>query len=777
MAEELLVVGKRLPRPDGAEKVTGSTRYVGDIKLQGTLAGKVLRSPHAHARVLGLDTSEAEKLPGVTTVITSKDMPRKPFNSAFWNMAMADPDGNGEIQDQVVFDDKVRFVGDAVAAVAAVDELTAEKALGLIKVDYEVLPAVFTVEEAMKPGAPQIHDYAQGNLCWPHVPFPLPNGDIEKGFAEADLVVEDTFYCSRQKHAQMELDACIANFDASGRLTVWSPAQLMYLARRKIAWLFDMPENMVRWITPYTGGGFGGRLIFNAEPICIALARKARRPVKLEYDRYEDFVNHGSRTPNRMDFKLGFKKDGTITAIQMKLLADSGAYFGQTGMTTAVCMAMGLGHYRSPNTAGQMTVVCTNTPPTGGMRGYGNPEAMWALEQLMDVASEKLGMDPLDVRMKNFKKAGEISNMLLPIQSIALDSCLRAGAEKIGWKEKRHQKGEVTKRRGVGMATMTHSSGAAPFVLEHGNAVIKLNEDGSVNLIVSPAEMGQGTLIVLAQIAAETLGVRAEDVRVVFGDTDVTRFDIGSHASRTTFVTGNAVLGAASQAKARLIERAALMLEASAGDLEVKDRKVYVKGNPGKSISVADVAKNAIYNFQQQCGQITGECDWESKVVSPPGQAGFAEVEVDTETGEVKVLRMLLAHDIGRSINPLNVEGQLDSGAMQGLGYALFEDFFVDKRNGATLTNSFASYRLPCTADLPEIELLLIEQPDPVGPYGAKSVGESSTVCVAPAIGNAIYNAVGVRIKDLPITAEKVLLGLNELKNIRKTEVSSTDGK
>ena len=312
------------------------------------------------------------------------------------------------------------------------------------------------------------------------------------------------------------------------------------------------------------------------------------------------------------------------------------------------------------------------------------------------------------------------------------------------------------------MATMTHCSGAAPLLLEHGNAALKLNEDGSVNLVVSPTEMGQGILGVLAQIAAEELGVRIEDVRVVLGDTDATRFDIGSHASRTTFVTGNAVLGAARQAKRRLLERAAPMLEASVDDLEVRDRRIYVKGSPDKAISVADVARDAIYNYQQNCGQITGECDWESKVVSPPGQACFAEVEVDTQSGEVQVLRLVLAHDIGRAINPTNVEGQIEGGAMQGFGYALCEDFVVDTRTGETLTDSFTAYRLPSFLDLPEIEGIMIEEPDPVGPYGAKSIGESSLVAVAPAIGNAIYHAVGVRVKDLPITAEKILKGLKQ---------------
>ena len=396
------------------------------------------------------------------------------------------------------------------------------------------------------------------------------------------------------------------------------------------------------------------------------------------------------------------------------------------------------------------------------MRGYGNPEAMWALEQLMDVAAQKLGLDPRDIRLKNYKKAGEPSALFLPIQSLAMEQCAEAGAKRIGWNEKRAARGGGVKRKGLGMATMSHCSGAAPLLLEHSNASLKFNEDGSVNLVVSPTEMGQGILGVLMQIAAEELGLRSEDVRVVFGDTDATRFDIGSHASRSTFVTGNAVLGAARQAKERLLDRAAPILEAAAEDLEIKDRWINVKGSPQKGISVAEVAKDAIYNYRQNCGQITGECDWESKVVSPPGQACFAEVEVDTQSGEVKVLRMVLACDIGRAINPMNVEGQIDGGAVQGLGYAMCEDFVVNTENGTTLTDSFTAYRLPSFLDVPEIEGIMIEEPDPVGPYGAKSIGESSSVAVAPAIANAIYHAVGIQIRDLPITAEKVFKALRE---------------
>jgi len=758
MGQELSVVGKRLPRLDGAEKATGAAKFTGDIELSGMLIGRVLKSPHPHAKIVKIDTFKAKKLPGVEAVITFEDVPQKPFNLSLFAMLRASGI-ESETRDQYVLSDKARFVGDWIAAVAATDIYIAEEALDLIEVEYEELPAVFDPIEAMKPDAPRIHEHAKGNIA-ARIPYAYPEGDVEKGFKEADYVIEDTFCTTKQKYGQMEPTACVASFDTDGKLTVWSPHQLMHIARRRISDIFDIPEGMVRWITPTVGGAFGGKLSLTNEPICIALAKKTGKPVKLQDTREEDFVAHESRHPFIQTAKLGVKRDGTITAMQAKWIGDAGAYFTQSGTVSVVGMRNFMGLYRCPNRAGEIEIVYTNTPTSGGMRGYGNPQAMFALEQLIDMTAEKLGMDPIEFRLKNLKGVGEPSSSpSVLIDSCVLDECIKIGAERIGWKEKRGRGKEGRMRRGVGMACCTHASGAAPGLLEHSNAFIKFNADGSANVVVSPCEMGQGILGVLAQIAAEELGLDIEDIHIVTGDTDVTMFDIGSHASRSAYVIGNAVLKAAQEAKGQLLERAAKALEVSAEELDTKDKRVYVKAAPEKGISIAEICRNAIYNFEGECLNISGKCSF-IPGQSRPFQAVFAEVEVDTDTGGVKLLKMLVAQDSGRAINPMNVEGQLEGGAAQGIGYALTEDFAVAMNTGATLTDSFATYKIPTVLDLPEIEVIIVEKPVASGPFGARGVGELGANTIAPAIANAIYDAVGVRIKELPITPEKILKAL-----------------
>ena len=758
MGQELSVVGKRLPRPDAAVKATGTARYTVDIKLPGMLIGKVLRSPYPHAKILKIDKSKAEQLPGVEVAITFEDVPKRLFNMAMDDLLIRDPviRAEREKQDQYVLTDKARFIGDTVAAVAARSESIAEEALGLIEVEYEELPSVFDPVEAMKPDVSRIHDYAERNIAW-HQPFATPVGDVEKGFREADYIVEEIFHTSKQKHCIIEPTSCVTSFDSTGRLTVWSPSQNAYPDRRKIAELFDIPEGMIRWITPHVGGGFGSGTSLRAEPICIALAKKAGKPVKLEYTREEQFIATETRNPIIQTAKMGVKKDGTITALQTRFITDGGAYFSHSGQVTSANLGHFMAMYRCPNTAGEADVVYTNTPISGAFRGFGNPQAMWALEQLVDMAAEKIGMDPVDFRLKNHRRTGDPTWIpSIPIENSAMEKCIRLGAERIGWYEKRGRKKEGAKRRGVGMAIMMHCSGEHPLLLEHSNAFIKLNEDGSANLVVSPCEMGQNILGALAQIAAEELGLRFEDIHVVWGDTDVTGFDVGSHASRSCYVAGNAVQRAAAEAKRQLLGRAAKMLGVLTEALEVKEGQVYVKMTPETGISVREVARDAIYNFQGEALQITGRCSYEPWQ-SPVPEAAFAEVEVDTETGEVKLLKMVLAHDIGRAINPMTVEGQLEGGMGQGIGYALTEDYFINKSNGVVESDNFTTYKIPSTLDMPETEVIIVEQPVASGPFGAKSVGESPMNAIAPAIANAIYDAVGVRIKDLPITPEKVV--------------------
>jgi len=757
MSQELSVVGKRLPRFGAGEMATGAAKYTVDIKLPGMLIGKILRSPYPHAKILKVDKSKAEKLPGVEAVIARKDVPGKIFNRSNLDILLEKPEM--DIPDENIFSDKSRYIGDEVAAVAAISESMAEKALELIEVECEKLPAVFDPIEAMKPDAPRLHDHAEKNVAC-HIPSSESKGDVEQGFQEADYIIEETFHTSKQKHCHLESHACVASFDTNGKLTVWSPCQQAHLLRRKIATLFDIPEGMVKVQTQPVGGAFGGRLSFNTEPICVALAKKTGKPVKLEVAREEDFVAYETRQPFTLTGKIGVRKDGIITALQMKMVADAGAYFSHSGATSAVGMSDFSGPYKCPNLLAESDIVYTNTPVSGGMRGYGNPEAMWVLEQLVDMAAEKIGMDPMEFRLKNHKQADEYGKKGHHIETCALDECIKIGAEKIGWKENRSQRKEGVKKRGVGMAIMMHTTGAKNELIEHTNAFIKLNEDGSANLVISACDMGQNILGTLAQIAAEELGVLYEDIHIISGDTDVTMFDAGQHASRSLYCIGNAVQRAAAEVKRQLLERAAKILGVSANELETESRRIYVKTVPENGISISEVARDAIYNFKEACVNISGKCSWEPKGDPFPFQAVFAEVEVDTETGEVKVIKIITTHDIGRAINPATVEGQLEGGIIQGMGYGLTEDFVINKDTGAVESDNFTTYKIPSTLDIPEIEVILVEQPVPSGPFGAKSVGESGMVAIAPAIANAIYDAVGVRVKELPMTPEKILKAL-----------------
>jgi len=762
MEQELSVVGKRLPRLETVGCATGAAKYAVDIRLPGMLTGRVLRSPYPHAQILRVDTSKAEKLAGVEVIITNEDVPRKLFNGTFTALSQAKPAAAAEVRDRYIFCDKARYIGDEIAAVAAVNESIAEEALRLIEVEYEELQAVFEPIEAMKSDAPRIHNFADHNIAR-HIPYIHASGDVDKGFQEADCIVKETFYTSKQKHCQLEPTTTIASFDMAGRLTVWTQCNRPHLCRRKIADIFDIPVGMVKVITPYVGGSFGGRSNFNGELICIALAQKASKPVKLEYTREEDFIVHMSRQPFIQTGEIGARKDGTITALQTKLIAHGGAYFETSGSTTNFNMVCFTGLYRCPNIAAEADIIYSNTPSSGGMRGYGNPQAMFVLEQIIDMLAEKIGMDPVEFRSKNYRRAGEPRHgTTVLIESCPLDKCIRLGAARIGWKEERARKKEGVRRQGVGMAIMGHSSGAYPTLLEHSNAFIKLNEDGSANLVVSPLEQGQGILCTLTQIAAEELGVRAEDIHIVTGDTDVTMFDMGSYASRSLYVIGNAVLRATREAKGKLLERAAKALGVTTEKLEIKDRRVYVRSAPEKGISVAEVARDSIYNFEGECLNISGKCSFEATSSADSYQAAFVKVEVDTETGEVKLIKIVIVHDIGRAINPMIVEGQLEGGLVQGIGYSLIEDYVINKDTGVIESDSFASYRIPSILDLPETEVILVEQPVPSGPFGAKCVGEPGMVAIAPAIANAIYNAVGIRVKELPITPEKILKAIKE---------------
>lgn len=763
MNKEFSSVGKRITQVDVAAKATGEARYTPDLKLPGMLIGKVLHSPYPHANIKNIDISKALALPGVEAVITFEDTPKKAYARSYRDSPM-NASGHLQHSDEYILNEKVRYVGDHIAAVAAVDEKTADLALDLIEVEYEILPFYIDPQEAMQPGTVPIHDWAPNNIpiVMDSAPPYLAQGDVEKGFAESDVVVEETFFASKQVGAHLETQACLANVDANGRITCYSPSQLPHLFRRELAKMFHTTVGKINVVTPFVGGSFGIRLSCQNEPICIALALKTRKPVKLVYTMEEDFTELDTRTPDYFTIKMGFKKDGTLHAYHIDTLTWSGGYLGRAQLAGGITLAWGLGHYRCPNTNGKVTIVYTNTTPTGAMRGFGNPEVSWAAEQVIDMGAEKLGLDPVEVRLKNTKKPGEISNTGLPIESTWEDECLIQGAEAIGWKEKfgkPKQEGKV--RRGVGCACMHHCSGAHPLLLEHSGAIIKFNEDGSASLMVNPGSPGTHIWGALAQIAAEELGIYPEDFNIVAGTTDGSLFDLGSHASRSTYVTGGAVRQAARQAKGRLLARAAKTLEVSPDELDIKDRQIFVKSSPERKVSVADICFNGIFNFEGDCETVMGAASFESRWNSPPTAAFFAEVEVDMETYEVKVINLVNAQDCGTAINPMTVEGQCEGGIQQGVGYALTEHYSINRDTGKAETDNFTTYKMPGTLDMPKsTEIIIINKPDPKGPFGAKGVGEPAMVGVAPAIGNAIYDAVGVRITDLPITPEKIFAAL-----------------
>ncbi|MFC1910547.1 xanthine dehydrogenase family protein molybdopterin-binding subunit [Chloroflexota bacterium] len=756
MAQEYSVVGRRLPRWAARDKATGSAGYTVDIKLPGLLVGKVLASPHPHALIKKIDKSGAEKLPGVAAVISFEDIPQKLYNPNKLGLTLVHP--KNEVRDMYVLTEKARYAREPVAAVAAIDEATAEQALDLIKVEYEALPAVFDPYEAMKLGAPMVHDFAKNNIAL-HLKFPVAWGDVEQGFKEADVIVEETFPTASNHICQMEPCACVADYRPDGRITVWSPSQHIFLHRRKLAELFDLPIGMVRWITPHVGGAFGKYGSFGVEPVCVALAMKAGKPVKLAFSREEDLLCTETRQRFIITGKLGFKKDGTLTAVQEKMIVDGGSYFTHNNSTSGVNMGAFLGLYRCPNVAAEADCVYTNVPPTGGIRGYGNHEANLALEQLMDIAAQKLDMDPIELRLKNIKYTGDPSSTGLPMETCTFKECIELGSERIGWRQKKSDRQNVgSKRYGIGMAIEMDVSGAHPFNTQHRNVYIKFNEDGSANLIVGGADIGQNLSGTISQIAAEVLGIAYEDIHIVPPDTDVSMFDQGQHASGGCYQTGNAVIIAAKEAKKQILERAGKKLGVTAEEMDISNRRVYVKTDPQKGISVAEISKEAIYNFNGEHLNISAKGSFSPVPNPPPIAVVFAEVEVDIETGVVKPLNILYVADSGRVINPATLEGQLEGGIAQSVGLVLSEDYVVNKKNGVLESTNFNTYRLPTILDLPKMEVVLYEeQPVPSGPFGAKGGAQGAMVAVTPAIANAIYDAIGVSIKDMPITPEKIL--------------------
>ena len=741
------VVGESVARPDMPGKVSGRAQYAGDLSLPGMLHAKTKRSNVAHARIKRIDASKALAYPGVKAVLTHQDVPR------VLHYGSPHPRSASLAKDQYILDDKVRYWGESVAVVAATSEEIAEEALDLIEVEYEELRAALTVEQALAPGAPLIHE-RENNLV--AEPVRVKRGDVERGFAEADLVIEGTYEMGRPTPAYMEPNVCVSQWSDDGRLTMWISTQTPFMVRGILAEVLGLPLSKVRVLVDHMGGGFGAKQdLFQTEFLCALLAKKAGRPVRLEFTRKETFLGGRSRHPGTVWLKQGFRKDGTLTARQARVTFNSGAYGSHGPGVTAVGTTALTSLYRCENVLLEGCCVYTNTPIAGAYRGYGVVQTYYALDIQMDEAAERLGMDAAELKLKNAVREGDLSPSGHPILGHGLEDCVRRGMKETNWpREKNLDLGPV--RRGWGMGCEMHGSSAYPGIKEQGNATVRMNEDGTVQLFTGTTGLGTGAHTALAQIVAEELGVRFDDVSVVHGDTDVVPWDIGAFASHTTYMGGRAAQMAAAEVRKQVLGLAAEGLEAAPGDLEIRSGKIAVKGSD-RSISV----KNAVSPKKGvPSAQLIASATYKP-TKSYSFAAHFVEVRVDTETGQIDVLQVVAVHEIGKVIHPVAAAGQIEGGIQQGIGHTLTEDYVIDLANGRSLNPGFVDYKMPLSLDMPPIRTILLETaPDPGGPFGAKGLGEDPIIAIGPAIANAIHDAIGVRFRHYPITPEQVLAGL-----------------
>ena len=769
------VVEKNLRKVDGVKLVTGAPAFTDDIQMPGMLWGKIMPSPHAHARIKRIDTRKAKALPGVHAVLTYKDVPRVPHTTA--GQAWPEPSP----YDTYLLDSKMRFVGDRVAAVAAESRALAEQAIGLIEVEWEVLPAVLDMEQAMAPGAPVIHDEpdatkihdASRNIAG-HILRQI--GNVDEGFLESDFVIEREFRTGRQQHCMLEPHITISWLDADGRLVIRTSTQVPYHCRRQVAMILQIPVSRVHVIKPRIGGGFGGKQEMLLEDICGALAMATRRPVKMEFTREEEFYMARSRHPQILNLKMGVKRDGTVVASHMKVLATTGAYGSHANTVQGNTGSKVLPLYRADHLRFECDVVYTNAPVAGAFRGYGCPQGFFAQETMVDEICEKLQIDPVEFRRKNAIRLGDTDRLSAQlgegreglarvVRSCGLPECLERGAAAIGWEKKRAakpKKGHL--KRGVGMSCTMQGSGIAG--VDWASAFLKMNEDGAFFLQVGASDVGAGADTVLSQIAAEALGVTLDKIHITSGDTDITPFDVGAYASSTTIISGGAVKKTADLVRAQVFEFAARMLGAPVEDLACGNNAVFRISDPAQRVSMGDLALHAMYKEKTQ---IMGGASHFNTDSPPPFCVTFAEVEVDIQTGQVQVLHLVSAVDPGVAINPVQAEGQVEGAVTQGIGYALIEELLLDEA-GRPRNANFLDYKIYSSKDMPKLTTILVRTEEPLGPYGAKSISEVPINGPAPAIANAIYHATGVRLRKLPMRPEDVLCALQALEIQRMEE-------
>jgi len=754
------LIGKRIPKLDAPDKASGATRYIHDLDVPGALHAKILRSTQVHARIISIDTSAAKALPGVHAVITAADVP--------WQR----PIGVGK-DHLPLKTDRVRSLRDEVAAVAADTEEIAEQAQRLIKVTYEPLPVISNTTDATAPGASQLHDGHPGNVA---MTFDYAQGDVVRGEAASDVVIEDVFRLHYVTHCCMGVSGVIAEFDPSGNLLLHSNTQVPFLHKREFAELLGIDPARIRIIQPPIGGGFGSKLdIYPFEPIVIFLAKITKRPVKLVFTREEEFIASPTRQPVLLKLRSGCRKDGTLTFRAVETVHDNGAYTSWGATTPFVMMQTMSSLYRVPDCQYHTKAIYTNNPYAGSFRGYGNLQATFAVEAHMDKLAEAVGMDGLAFRLKNAQDPGEVTPQGMHFNSCGFKECLTTAAARSDFLRKQAENrarwdDPTPVKRGVGIASMLHVGGGAKIYPSDGcGTILKIDDFAHVTLMTGASEIGQGSETVLSQLACEELGLPLSAVTVINNDTDITPWDVGVHASRTTFIGGNSAIGAARKAKAKILAAAAVKTELAPEALDLRDgcivrkddgKRLFELGKFLRSLHFSDRAELVMTSFYYEPpskhqdtafrGDVSAAYAWATQV---------CEVEVDTQTGIVRLLKVTAAHDVGRVLNRLGIEGQIEGGIVMGQGYAITENLMVE--NGVMRNANFRDYKLVTAPEIPEMDVTFIETMDGEGPQGAKGVGEAPAICIAAAVANAIHNATGTRIYSLPFTPENVYRALH----------------
>ncbi|MFQ5915145.1 MAG: xanthine dehydrogenase family protein molybdopterin-binding subunit [Nitrospinota bacterium] len=765
------VIGRRVPSVEAREKAAGAGQYASDVRPPGMLWAKVLRSPFPHARILSVDASRAERLKGVRAVLTAPDCPDVRFGHM--------------IHDETILAvDKARFAGEEIAAVAAVDLDTAEEALELVHVEYEPLPSVGTTEEALAPGAPLIHEDKPGNVA---LEGGMDRGDFERAYRRAAHRIEAAFQTSSAHQCYMEPMGAVAEVDSRGRLTLYAGIQDPWIARQHYAEILGMKVSDIRMVHSFVGGGFGSKKMVRLHLIAALLAKKAGRPVRLDNTRTDEFVATHPRVPMTIRLKLAADPEGRLVAKSSDVTADNGAYSNEAPAITGIAAYRMDSLYRIEGVGNRYRLVYTNKLPTGGFRGFGNPQGAFVLESGMDMLAEELGMDPVELRLRNFVHPGDLTMHGFQIGTAGIRECVERARRLTDWDRKRAgdfgadggnaqrrenptENGRI--RRGIGLACCIHGSGfrGAYKEFDGSSAVVRVSEEGRVFLLTGETDIGQGSRTVLAQIAAEELGVRMEDIKVSAVDTDVTPGCLGAYASRVTTLGGHAVAKAARRAREQILAYAAERLECRPEDLRLEEGEILIEGAPERKMSFSEVARETVMTSGGKPILGEGEFLTPPEIVIPDATryghatlsysfaAHVAEAAVEVETGRVTIENVTAVHDSGLIINPLTAEGQVEGGVVQGLGWAVSEELVFE--DGLVMNPNFYDYRIPTMADAPDIQVQFVREVDPNGPFGAKGLGEPALVPTAAAVANAVAHALGARIRSLPITPEKVVAAL-----------------